>query len=138
MKTIGFRLYEIEYIEKIEKLLQAGVGTSFSDVCKQACFEGIDLMYARLFDKASQVAMQDKLDEISSKLTEYTRKIYKEERENLLVGYINQQIVSSIHNILLNYLNTGTVDIQGAELGMFDGVPERFVEQLETQNEDII
>ena len=137
MKNIGFRIYEIEYIDKIKHLISEGYGLSYAGVCKLACLEGIDILYDRAFNQTAKLSTEDKLEEISNKITSSSRILLKEMKENKLVTYNSRTIMSALYNIVMIYLENGDLDFELAEKGTFDFISDRFVESFDKLQENM-
>lgn len=143
MKNISrcVRIYDVEQIRKINKLVEIGYGKTINEVVNKTNLVGIDIVYEKIVEqkKNSSFYIEEQMGELSNKLTEYSRLLMEKSKEQLSIEYVNQLLISSIHNILINYIKFGTIDVEQIEKGLYDILPERFsnlIYEINKSNEE--
>ncbi len=137
MKDIHFRVNEIEYIEKIDQLIDLHIGSSVANLSKLAFCEGLDGLVKRHIDKTQEIDLMRKLEEVEQKVVEHNTTLYRHTKENVATNYINQSIISCVLNVLIEYLRTGYIDFENLEAGAFDIASDRFLNQQKKDMKEI-
>lgn len=127
MLDVHFRIYDKSRIEKFEYILSTRHIKKNPLSCELCCL-AIDEEYQRL------IASKDLEFEISQQEVqlETARELLNSMKDAEINNQIQTKMLSVIYQVLIKIMNKEIIDSKSIEGGMYDDLPERFVEMLDT------